>query len=234
MTHEEIIKVLKACGTSDAADAMLILGIEGGLMPNLRAVQPMAKFAGRAFTSKFEYIEEGDKSKWFYEDVMDPNSPYLSGYDTIDACPPGDVLISGGADDKGIGGLLAYRAALNKGVEAYVFDGRTRDYDEISRYSLPQFCTGRALIMGPDNLKEVEVNVPIVCDGVPVRPGDYLIGDGDGVVCIQQERIEEVTDMIRKILQVEKAAMEALDKKLPPLEIEKISASRARLMKKNG
>lgn len=237
MKPEKICEVLKAGGTSTAADAMLMLGIEGGLMPHLQSVQPKKRFAGRAFTSKFEYIASHGAEKWYYEEAMDPNSPYCTGYDVIDCCPEGYVLISGGADNQGIGGLLAYRAALNKNLEAYVFDGRTRDYDEISEYDMPLFCTGRALIMQPDNLKEVAMNVPIICDGATVYPGDYLVGDGDGVVCIPQNNIEEVIEMISRILEVEEAAMKALDQKRPPLEIEKISAGRAKLMrkeKKNG
>ena len=233
MNHIEIIKVLKSCTTSDVADALLILSIEGCLMPNLHAVQTNAKFAGRAFTSKFEYVKDPGANKWYYEDALNPERLYCTGYDTIDECPTGDVLVSGGADDQCIGGLLAYRAAANKGVEAYVFDGRTRDFDEIAQYKTPQFCTGRTLVMAPMNLKEVKIDTPVVCDGVHIRTGDYILGDGDGVVAIPQKHIEVVIEMVKKIMVIEAAAMKALDEGLPPLEIEKISASRAKLVRES-
>lgn len=210
-----------------------MLGVEekNCCITGLKAVQPKSKFWGRVFTGLIERVNI-QRETWCYEDMLEKERKYYSGYDMADACPAGDVLVLGGAEGTPITGLLAYRAILNKGVAAYVLDGGTRDFEDIAEYPMPLFCSGATLLKQDPNIKETGFGVPIQCNGVPVDTGDYIVGDGDGIVVIPRRYIEPTLELAQSLLEVEKKTLEALDKMLPPLEVKKISGSRAELLER--
>jgi regulator of RNase E activity RraA len=79
-----------------------------------------------------------------------------------------------------------------RGAAGVVSDGGLRDSPEIAKLPFPTYCQGGS---APTNLIKhhaVDLNVPIGCGGVPVFPGDILVGDGEGVVVIPAEIAEEV------------------------------------------
>ena len=73
-----------------------------------------------------------------------------------------------------------------------VSDGGLRDSPEIAKLPFPTYCQGGS---APTNLIKhhaVDLNVPIGCGGVPVFPGDIMVGDGEGVVVIPAGIAEEM------------------------------------------
>ena len=158
----------------------------GGLFPlNPEAV----RFVGPAFTIRYIPAREDiDKLDAF----KDPAHPQRRVIETI---PPGHVLV---ADCRGEvraasgGGILTTRLRV-RGAAAYVTDGGLRDTGEIGGMDFPVFCAGPA---APLNLVAhhavCDLNVPIGCAGVPVYPGDILVGDREGVVVIPRALAEEV------------------------------------------
>ena len=111
----------------------------------------------------------------------------------IDMAQPGDVIVidAGGIKDVAcIGERLSYYMQ-RRGVVGVVVDGAIRDSKGIIDLKFPTFSRSVCMKIfgstGPG-----AINVPIQCGGVTVNPGDIIVGDDDGVVCIPQEAAAEV------------------------------------------
>jgi regulator of RNase E activity RraA len=79
-----------------------------------------------------------------------------------------------------------------RGAAGIVTDGGLRDASGIAQLDMPAWCAGAS---APTNLirhHALDLNAPIGCGGVPVYPGDIMVGDDDGVVCIPAHLAEEV------------------------------------------
>jgi regulator of RNase E activity RraA len=97
----------------------------------------------------------------------------------------------GDASVASAGSILVTRMMI-RGAAGVVSDGGLRDSPEIAKLAFPTYCQGGS---APTNLIKhhaVDLNVPIGCGGVPVFPGDTLVGDGEGVVVIPANIAEEV------------------------------------------
>ncbi len=112
------------------------------------------------------------------------------GLQVLDEAVPGSVLVyvlEDGLEVAGIGELMATTAQV-RGIAGAVIDGGARDVDEITRLGFPVFARSisPASIIG----RHISVagQVPVVCAGIAVRPGDYIMGDMDGVVVVPRER----------------------------------------------
>lgn len=108
----------------------------------------------------------------------------------------GDVLVIAA------GGVLAaqwgYLAALYAeriGLAGVVVDGSIRDVDEMANMRYPVWATA-IHPMHPDKQAPGSLNVPVVCDGVTVNPGDLVVGDGDGVIVVPRARAEEAVGAV--------------------------------------
>ncbi len=109
---------------------------------------------------------------------------------------PGDVIVvdAGGHMSAACWGATMAWAAKESGAEAVVADGAVHTMELlIDREGLPVFCRGATAGyvagQGPGSM-----NVPIVCGGVIVNPGDIILGDEDGVVVLPRERAEAILD----------------------------------------
>lgn len=127
---------------------------------------------------------------------------------TVD-CPPSDNLMlhhavaaaaerglvlvanTGAYLRTGAWGEILTEAALAKGVAGLVIDGAVRDIEAIASLKFPIFSRGLA-IGACTKERFGSINQPILFGGVPVRPGDVVFGDSDGLVIIERERADEV------------------------------------------
>ncbi|MDO8777877.1 MAG: RraA family protein [Burkholderiaceae bacterium] len=106
---------------------------------------------------------------------------------------PGDVLVVvcqaelSGAQ----WGDLATRYALQKGLAGVVVQGCVRDVDQVRALGLPVWST-HIWPIHPDKSGHGFVNAPVVCEGVEVCPGDLIVADGDGVVCVPRDAAAQV------------------------------------------
>lgn len=121
----------------------------------------------------------------------DPSHPQRKA---VEAIPPGHVLVMdcrGDATVASAGSILITRMMI-RGAAGVVSDGGLRDSMEIAQLPFPTYCAGPS---APTNLIKhhaVDINVPIGCGGVPVFPGDIIVGDGEGVVVIPAGIAESV------------------------------------------
>lgn len=90
-----------------------------------------------------------------------------------------------------LGHILATRLE-QRGAAGIVTDGTIRDAAGFKELGIPTFRQGTSPVTNLIQHHVVESQVPIGCAEVPVYPGDYLVGDQDGVVCIPRYLVEEV------------------------------------------
>ena len=119
---------------------------------------------------------------------------------------PGDIIvIDGGADltQALIGGLMR-TTAMAKKIGGFVIDGAIRDLVEWADGRVPVFAKGHTH-RGPSKEGPGQINVPIACAGMVVRPGDLMLGDADGVICIPAEEVEALLPRVHAHLSKEQS-----------------------------
>lgn len=129
----------------------------------------------------------------------------------LDFCRPGDVLVvDAGADVNNavVGGILTFYATTI-GLAGVVIDGAIRDVAEIRKREFPVYARG-VTHRGPYKDGPGEINVPVSVGGMPVNPGDVIVGDQDGLLAIPQDGIEELIDKAHAILNAEAETMRAM------------------------
>jgi len=158
--------------------------------PQLRPMYSGATLAGAAFTVK---TAPGDN---------------LLVHKALDLAKPGDVIVvdAGGFADHAIIGELMAARARQRGIAGLVIWGAIRDSAELAAGDYPVFACA-ATHRGPYKNGPGEINVPIVMGGMPVQPGDIIVGDADGLVAVPQEIAERVLASAKAILAKETAAM---------------------------
>ena len=119
---------------------------------------------------------------------------------------PGEVLVvdAGGYQDTAVWGGIMTRAAVQRGLAGLVVDGAVRDVAEIRELGFP--CFARAAVpAGPHKGFGGIIDGPISCAGCPVKPGDLVLGDDDGVCVVPLERAQKLlTASLDKIAQEER------------------------------
>jgi regulator of RNase E activity RraA len=111
----------------------------------------------------------------------------------LDLAVPGDVIVvdAGGDLTNSLFGELMAAYAAKRRVAGMVLHGAIRDIDVISAGSLPIYAAG-VTHRGPYKDGPGEINVPIAIDGMVIHPGDLIIGDADGLLCIPYDDVERV------------------------------------------
>ncbi|TVQ39387.1 MAG: ribonuclease activity regulator RraA [Geminicoccaceae bacterium] len=106
----------------------------------------------------------------------------------------GDVLVTdtGGAEGVSLFGEIITTFLHGRGVAAIVTDAGIADVVDVGPIGLPIFARGSAPVPGPAQVLVSDVDRPIACRGVPVYPGDLVVGDGNGVVVIPEQLAETI------------------------------------------
>jgi RraA family protein len=186
----DVLKALAAAPTAWLSDA---LDRWGNLHPSIRPVTPGMQCFGPAVTVRC----------WPADNLTIHRAVELAGH--------GDVLvIDGGSDGETalLGDILVYAARL-RGVAGIVLQGLIRDRGALAAQGLPVFARG-ATARGPVKQTLGAIQVPIQCGGVPVRPGDLVAGDDDGVVVVPREQAAAVAERLRVIHDTEERVKRAL------------------------
>ena len=120
----------------------------------------------------------------------DPD-PYALELWAVDECRPDDVLIcaAGGSLRSGIWGELLSTAARNRGCVGVVADGAVRDVARMRAMGFPVFARGTVIYDSKDRQRVIDLDVPVLIDGVLFAPGDLVVADEDGVVVVPR-RVE--------------------------------------------
>ncbi len=175
---KELLKIYSpSCVIADAQERA------GVMRSYMRPLIPNLRFVGPALTVR---LEAGNQ---------------VDCLDALSVAQEGDVIVvdAAGETETSIwGGLMAGLCKM-KGVVGAVVDGAIRDIDEIHDLGFPIFS--KAIVPRSTHtpysgrMEPIEINVPIQCAGVIVRPGDLVLGDEIGVVVVP---VEEAAEVLRK------------------------------------
>jgi regulator of RNase E activity RraA len=119
----------------------------------------------------------------------------------IDNAQPGAVgiiVVEGGLDVAGMGGLMA-TAASARGMAGVLIDGGLRDLAEIRALGLPVFSRSVVPSSSVSRWASVARDVPVTCAGVVIKPGDLIVAGEDGVVRVPAARAAEVLKRAQEI-----------------------------------
>jgi len=180
-TAESVRDVLEQVSTANISDAWH----RYPSLPGIRPIVPGLRCCGPAVTVR---TYPGDWAK---------------PVEAIDACRPGDVLVIDAADTApAIWGELATHSAIVKGVAGLVVWGAVRDTPEIIRLRFPAFSSLVSANAGePKGFGEI--NVAITIAGQTVEPGDWIVGDDDGVIVLPRRQAVELANRAMDVLEKE-------------------------------
>jgi len=195
---------LDACAVSDALDKLGLPGAVTGI-PRLTTTR---RISGRIHTVRME------------KDDGTPSARHL-GTTAIEASRPGDVIVMEqrtGVDAACWGGNLSF-GAQRRQISGVIVDGPARDIDEARDYDFPVFARSVTARTARGRIREGATDVPITVGDVTVRPGDFVVADGSGVVFIVAAEIERVLDAAEAIASRERAMVAALKNGTPITEV---------------
>ena len=148
---------------------------------------------------------------------------YLTLLNALAEAREGEELVveGGGVVEAALLGKLMAIEARRKGVNGFVIDGAVRDVRGLEDVGVPVFARAVTPRIGTiEHLQETEV--PIICGGAPVQPGDVVHGDEDGVVVIPAKKLRGVVARALEVGRHEDVLVRALKRGRPLAELMKL------------
>jgi regulator of RNase E activity RraA len=177
---------VEAASVSDALEQ--IIGKKMYMTHRMRPIFP-TKFAGFALTVKLKKEANDDPTAL---------QGMLAAIDSGDADSVYVMVVEDGADIAGMGGLMG-TAMHARNFSGAVIDGGVRDVAYLNKISFPVYALGIVPSTSVHHYRFAGSNIPVVCDGVEVRPGDIIVADADGVVVVPRASAEEVLAVAEKM-----------------------------------
>ena len=175
---------------------------QGVMHSSIKPIDPASRMLGRAVTAR---CYPGDN---------------LALHQAMYAAEAGDVLVLDchGYTEAGHFGDIMALACKIRGIAGVILDGSCRDSQDIKAMGFPMFV--KAFNPSGTVKKSLgEINVPVICGGVEVRPGDIVAGDCDGVVVVPREFEDEVFAAALAKFEKEAHIVEQLKAGMTTLEI---------------
>jgi len=184
---QQLVQAFKGLPVANISDGMSRMSAAG---PRLRPMHKSGYLAGPALTVK---TRPGDN---------------LLIHKALALSQPGDVIIvdAGGDLTNSLFGEIMVSMAVKKGVAGVVLNGAIRDAEEIGEGTFPIYAAG-VTHRGPYKDGPGEINVPISIDGMVIHPGDLIVGDADGLLCVPFEEAEAVLAATLKKGEAEKVML---------------------------
>lgn len=172
---------LAQVSTATLTTVLFKLGLRNTFLQNVHPLNPAAgPMVGTAYTLRYIPAREDLDSIDAFDDRSHPQRV------AVEECPAGQVLVMdsrGDATAASAGNILLTRL-MRRGVAGVVTDGGFRDSPEIAGMRFPAYHQRPS---APTNLirhHAIDIGLPIACGGVSVYPGDVIVGDAEGVVCV--------------------------------------------------
>jgi 4-hydroxy-4-methyl-2-oxoglutarate aldolase len=184
MSSTEAMRILARMDTTTVSDALDRLGIAGqclGIKPLDRAF----RLSGPVFT--IHYVPCGTHGGTvgdYIDDLAEGTVVALDNQGRMDATVWGDILTT-----------VAHRRKLG----GTVIDGVCRDAPRSIELAYPIFARGSHMRTGKDRVAVDATQVSITLGGVRVDPGDFLLGDWDGVIAVPKDKLQAVAEAAQAI-----------------------------------
>ena len=189
LSPEEVIATLRRAenSTGNIADAVeSTTGGRGWMSADMKPIFEQ-KIVGQAWTALLRPVLKNDSKNY-------PNH----ALQILDEAPAGSVLVyvlEDGLEIAGIGNLMATTAHV-RGIEATIIDGAARDITEIRKIGHPVYARRISPATSVGRLVSAGKQIPVKCAQVMVNPGDYIVGDNDGVVVVPFDAADDVIRLL--------------------------------------
>lgn len=205
--NQRIIKLYQDLRVSDVSDGMDVIGlanvgiVSSEIKPLWRDTENFAhRIAGIAVTAR--YLPTNKREDKMPKETINRWYKDLTPETFVDQLFPGCVLVIDGNEDGdtrtiGSNNILGWH---KKGMVGVVTSGGLADSDEIIAEKVPAYNRRIARGFRPGRNELESVNRPINLGGVMVRPGDVVMGDGDGVIVVPREHATEVAEAAKQFL----------------------------------
>lgn len=214
LTQDQIIEALALPenSTGNIADAIEeATGARGWMSADMKPIFD-SRVVGRAATVVLRPVLKNDARKY----------PNLA-LELLDQAPAGSVLVfvmQDGIDIAAMGNLMGTTAKV-RGLAGAVIDGSVRDVAELRRIGFPVWSRRISPATSVGRMVGAEKQVPVKCGDILVNPGDYIVGDTDGVVVVPAAAAERVIELLKQyddkeskmipIIEKEKSMLKALE-----------------------
>jgi RraA family protein len=179
----KLVEAFKGLPVANISDCMARMSSGG---PRLRPMHKSGYLSGPALTVK---VRPGDN---------------LMIHKALTLAQPGDVIVVDGGGDltNALFGEIMVAMSAKIGVAGIVLNGAVRDSEEIGKGTFPLYAAG-VTHRGPYKDGPGEINVPVAIGGMVIEPGDLIVGDADGLLCVPYAHAEELLTATRKKMDIE-------------------------------
>lgn len=192
---------LAACYTGIVFDVMRDLGLPPAVLPHdIRSLDPDLKIAGPVFTVRGRP-----------DATIDAHTSLLEWTGFLSKAAAGHVVVCQPQDSvRALMGELSAETLKHRGVLGYIVDGGARDVSFIRSIRFPVFCRYTTPVDIVGNWRPEAFGEPVTIGNVVIRPGDYILGDQDGVVVIPADKAEMIICKAENAIQTENEVRSAI------------------------
>jgi regulator of RNase E activity RraA len=200
---KETLDLLRIARCADLCDALDSMGLQDTYEFSLalRPLFPGIRFAGIAHTQEFEIFDrrmpgldydEFDRLQYKPIEEGGYSAYNRPGVDSYDGAQDDVLVIAAHGTRAGVLGSANTLSFTANGVVGFVIDGTCRDSGECIMQGSPVFSSVRSYTHPMGRIRIKSDSEPVVCAGVLVRPGDAIVADDDGVICVPATIADEV------------------------------------------
>ncbi len=218
LSDPEILELYEGLRVADVSDGMDMVGLRDlGLLDQSiealwRNIDDLSHiFRGIAVTARYVPTNKVIKNPMDPDEFREWEGSWygnLSPEPWLEELSEGSVVVLDVNGDGDVGSIGSFNSMqyIEKGAVGIVSNGGIRDTDEIIKQKIPVYLDlanrGRGIRPGRNELESYQK--PVTVGGVLINPGDVIVADGDGVICVPREHAEKVAVLAHAILSQDK------------------------------